>query len=249
MSSAKQHVNENVMMVRQALRRASDGMELFDNTWDNDVSAFQLDLRQRINEVIYNNVKVGLLRRTASNAFIWSATQLLETYISVESNRKGISISDHGWVLYLLENHLGNTLNQINRRYPNEGGNYNAPNEMIGEALKSVESTKDRVWDIIFRICAAWSPSEHFQIFDSTGQEITHKDSQHPVYSLEFHEDVMINMSEQEWEAERTGLGVAYSTWRIRHPVTHCRLLGFNLRNLRVLSEQWDQSSIKEVEV
>ena len=249
-------VSENVTMLERALERAQNDMPILDELWQTEIDAYGTDLRRRIWPSIFGSAAVAILRQTALDSVIECAITGLESYVTSDEARNSAFARGQGWVLYLLETHLGHKLNKIHQSLPDESnGSYGDP-PRLQEIEKSLMRTLHEVQPIIGKIRSSWDPSAHFQFFDREGiifsntasglrREGTAKsaenlrvpgdenseDSLHKC--LRSHDatrthDVIIDLSKEEWAADSEGLGVGYVSGMVADTSSGHMLLAFS---------------------
>ena len=159
-----------MVALENALEGRANGQDPFDIDWERAEAVYQRDLAQRM----WSNILkegVGLVRKRAMEIVIREAQLGVRSYInspaSLDPNRQ--FTPGHGWVFYLLEDHLGGTLKQIHQDLPDEATHYlykTAP-ERFKELEKRLVCARSQAMNVIERIGLSRDSTKRFQIFDS----------------------------------------------------------------------------------
>ena len=166
-----QSVIENVQMLEKALQEQTVGQEPFGEAWQNATMAYADDLERRVRPLIFGNNPTAIFRNSIMKMAKDVALSELRDFVIKRSI--GQVTHGHGWVLFLLENRLGEMLRQNHELLPEDGGNYDEEfaHQLLEEAHDSFESDKSAATSSIEQIHSSRRLDQAVQFFDMEGGE------------------------------------------------------------------------------
>ena len=251
-------VNRHVTALEDALKRRADGEDPFDSAWQQARAIYCRDSSARIWGTFFQGIAVGALRQTALDCVVHLAIHGMENYIQSHASLKphGRFTPGHGWVLYLLETHLGNMLMDIHRGLPKEGAEpYDEDdNALVMDSVRKLCQAEDQVLDVIKRIGSSREPTQRFQVFDSregnpvndeewglqrprhessterpTDPDVrTSQDQLYACLMLEIGEKDFPQVALDTSQSDSAALGAGYITWTVTNAGSHRKVLVFS---------------------
>ena len=249
-------VDDNVRMLEKALHRHALGQDPFDKTWKNATVAYAEDMEKRIWSS-FSLTRVGVLRQSLMDIAKSKAKSELKALVIKLSSQIVLDLS-HGWVFFLLETCLGETLSQYHKSLPDDGITPDNKGDIL-ESLKKANSSfdvdKSEAVSAIERIRLSQHLEQGFQFFDMVGEELGFDEQGLRSKEVEKvkkaprapgdHEstlellnsmpkpipdtrNVVIVLTKETWEKISAGLGNGYVSWKIEDSESGHFLLGFS---------------------